>query len=32
MANRIDKELFIRNLVPSRSKTQELINELFSFC
>ena len=32
MANRIDKELFVRNLVPSRAKAQELIKAKFVLC
>ena len=32
MANRIDKELFIRNLAPSRAKAQELIKANLVLC
>ena len=32
MANRIDKELFVRNLVPSRAKAQEFIKAKFVLC
>ena len=32
MANRIDKELFIRNLAPSRAKAQELIKAKLVLC
>lgn len=32
MANRIDKELFVRNLVPSRAKAQELIKAKLVLC
>ncbi len=32
MANRIDKELFARNLVPSRAKAQELIKAKLVLC
>ena len=32
MTNRIDKELFIRNLAPSRAKAQELIKAKLVLC